>query len=277
MAGDWLKIEKALPDKWEVAAMAGDLGIDPDAVVGKCLRIWSWFDTHTEDGVTNVTVRALLDRIAGVTGFVQAMEVVHWMESDADSLRMPRFDRHTGESSKKRALSAERTAKSRKKSDTCNASRVTHVTPAAHTNALPEKRREEKNVHTLSHTAGEPEIGGAEESPDLELTPIPQAGFPEKSTVLDYAVKQGWPVESASKFWLHHDQARSNGDRAIGRNWHWWSALEMWVMNDAKGVGGVGQPPRSFAGAPGANGSARKQTINDFTPATEWDKSQTEV
>ena len=44
MAGDWLKFEKVTMDKPEVFEMAGILGIDPDAVVGKLLRVWSWFD-----------------------------------------------------------------------------------------------------------------------------------------------------------------------------------------------------------------------------------------
>ena len=41
MAGDWIKIEENTPDKPEVHKMASILGIDPDAVVGKLVRVWS--------------------------------------------------------------------------------------------------------------------------------------------------------------------------------------------------------------------------------------------
>lgn len=68
MAGDWLKMEKSTPDKPEVFAIAAEVGIDPDAVVGKLLRIWSWFDTHTGNGNADRVTPALLDRIAGVPG-----------------------------------------------------------------------------------------------------------------------------------------------------------------------------------------------------------------
>ena len=67
MAGEWLKFEKATPDKPEVFAIAARLDIDPDAVVGKLIRVWSWFDTHTVDVNGRGVTSALLDRIASVT------------------------------------------------------------------------------------------------------------------------------------------------------------------------------------------------------------------
>ena len=39
MAGDWLKVEVATPDKPEIWLIAEELQIDPDAVVGKLLRV----------------------------------------------------------------------------------------------------------------------------------------------------------------------------------------------------------------------------------------------
>ena len=63
MAGDWIKIEENTPDKPEVHKMASILGIDPDAVVGKLVRVWSWASQNCNgDGVTDVTVKALLNR-----------------------------------------------------------------------------------------------------------------------------------------------------------------------------------------------------------------------
>jgi hypothetical protein len=139
MSGDWLKFEKATPDKPEVFAIAARLDVDPDAVVGKLIRVWSWFDSHTFDGNARGVTPALLDRVAGVTGFVRAMESEGWITITADGVSLPNFDRHTGETAKGRALGAKRSADKRAKS---NASTVTpSVTPA-----LPreEKRREER-------------------------------------------------------------------------------------------------------------------------------------
>ena len=131
MAGDWMKIELELPDKPEVHAMAGILNLDPDAVVGKLIRVWQWFDKHTVDGNAHGVTFSLPDRITNVTGFAEAMLFVGWLEQKDKYLIMPKFDRHTSESAKSRALTNKRVAKSR------NAPSVTK--------ALPEKRRVEKN------------------------------------------------------------------------------------------------------------------------------------
>lgn len=135
MAGDWMKIELELPDKPEIHAMAGMLQIDPDAVVGKLIRVWQWFDKHTTDGNAFGVTYSLLDRITNVTGFSEAMVFVGWLEQNDKTLSMPRFERHTSNSAKTRALTNKRVSKSR------NAPSVTE--------ALPEKRRED-NVYSDS-------------------------------------------------------------------------------------------------------------------------------
>lgn len=60
---------------------------------------------------------------------------------------------------------------------------------------------------------------------------IGRTGFPEKAEVIAYCEKQKWPIESGLSFWLHFDERRSNGE-PIGPNWHWWSRLEKWIMDD---------------------------------------------
>jgi hypothetical protein len=149
MAGDWMKFEKATPDKPEVFAIAARLDMDPDAVVGKLFRVWSWFDTHTVDGNGAGVTRPLLDRIAGVTGFVAAMESVSWVVVAPSGVSLPNFDRHTGETAKSRALGAKRASEHRAKSN------APTVTPAV-TAALPreEKRREEKEEQEKPRTKG---------------------------------------------------------------------------------------------------------------------------
>lgn len=136
MAGDWMKVEVSLPDKAEVWAIADEIGIDPDAVVGKLFRVWRWFDAHTTNGNALSVTKKLLDREVGVTGFMDAMQNNGWLELDGNEVRIPNFDRHNSKSAKNRALGRKRVEKHR------NAQSVT--------DALPEKRREEteKEVHT---------------------------------------------------------------------------------------------------------------------------------
>jgi hypothetical protein len=143
MAGDWIKMQKDTPDKPEVLAIASRLGIDPDAAVGKLVRIWSWFDTHTTDGNASCVTYAFLDRLAGVTGFAEQMSLVGWLVEKGHSLSLPNFDYHTGETAKKRAMGQKRQEKHRSNANS-NASSVT--------NASPEKRREEKSISVTDVT-----------------------------------------------------------------------------------------------------------------------------
>lgn len=141
MAGDWIKFEKATLDKPEIFEMAGMLGIDPDAVIGKLLRVWDWFDDQSLDGYAPVTLAAQLNRNTGCAQFTEAMLEVGWLAVENDRLKIPNFERHNGQTAKDRSLSAKRMAKSRGKScaDVTLDTVTFPVTPPQ-----PEKRREEK-------------------------------------------------------------------------------------------------------------------------------------
>lgn len=138
MAGDWIKFEKATSDKPEVWQVADRLDMDPDAVVGKLLRVWSWFDDHTESGNAPSVTKRLLDREVGVRGFCDCVIDAGWMREDEEGIHLPNFERHNGETAKKRALTAKRAAKHRGKSNAeSNGDSVTSALPRE------EKRRED--------------------------------------------------------------------------------------------------------------------------------------
>jgi hypothetical protein len=148
MSGDWMKVELDLPDKPEVFRIASILSLDPDSVVGKLVRVWSWFDKHTEDGNAHSVTFALVDRITGVTGFAEAMTFAGWLEQEGSILRIPKFERHNGKTAKNRALTAKRVASHKVKT---NADGNDKGNAAIVSDALPreEKRREdikEKNT-----------------------------------------------------------------------------------------------------------------------------------
>ena len=113
MAGDWIKVECATPDKPEIAAVAELTGLDHDAVLGKLVRLWIWADQQTTDGNAPQATRGLLDRIAFHPGFTEAMEKVGWIQWEGNNAVFPHFDRHNGQSAKRRAASQKRVAKHR--------------------------------------------------------------------------------------------------------------------------------------------------------------------
>lgn len=128
-----MMIDLELADKPEVHQIAAILTLDCDAVVGKLIRVWSWFDKQTVDGNAPSVTISLIDRLAAHNGFASAMSASGWLSTGGNGLRMPNFDRWNGKSAKKRALSVRRVQRWR------NAD----VNDASVTKAQPEKRREE--------------------------------------------------------------------------------------------------------------------------------------
>jgi hypothetical protein len=101
---DWMKVEKATPDKPEVHYIARKLNLDPDAVFGRCFRVWSYFDTHTTDGNAKFVDLDWIDAYVKTPGFGKAMAEVGWLDFEEAGTRLPNFDRHNGKTAKDRAL-----------------------------------------------------------------------------------------------------------------------------------------------------------------------------
>ena len=146
----WIKLETHIFDKIEVFQIAQELGIDPDAVVGKCCRIWAWFDVNTTNGITKSVTTALLDRYCGVDGFSKAMINVGWMAINKEDLYLPNYDRHNSQTAKDRALNAKRVAKHKKNKDlqidngNATGNAITNDEPLPKSLDREEKRREDK-------------------------------------------------------------------------------------------------------------------------------------
>jgi hypothetical protein len=125
MAGDWIKFELATLDKPEVFLIADLIDCDPDAVIGKLMRVWGWFDQQTEDGNAPSVTKKLLDRLAGVIGFADAMKSTGWLMEADGVISLPHFDRHNGKTAKNRLLAARRAAKFKAGNAESNAGGVT--------------------------------------------------------------------------------------------------------------------------------------------------------
>ncbi|WP_241652258.1 hypothetical protein [Yersinia sp. 2105 StPb PI] len=142
MAYEWIKIEVVTPDKPEIYQLAEILAIDPDAVLGKLIRIWAWADQQTIDGnassnATSVT-KSAIDRITFMSGFADALLQVGWLRYDGTILIFPNFERHNGKSSKKRTLTNRRVTEHREMKSKGNAKCNVESVTAAFQKALPE-------------------------------------------------------------------------------------------------------------------------------------------
>lgn len=139
MAGDWIKMRTALAHDPAVIAMALDLDKSEFEIVGMLHHIWSWADSQSQDGHINRVTRKWIDRFVHCENFANSMEMAKWLIVNDDGIEFPNFDRHNGDSAKKRAEATERKRKSRD-------SMVTDVSHDScdKNETREEKRREEK-------------------------------------------------------------------------------------------------------------------------------------
>ena len=111
MAGDWIKMRDNLWDDPRVAKIVDMTDSSEAAVIGSLYWLWSTADQHTEDGfMPGITLRAI-DRKTGLKGFSEAMCSIGWLEEKPDGVLILEFEKHNGESAKKRAQTARRVAK----------------------------------------------------------------------------------------------------------------------------------------------------------------------
>lgn len=117
MAGDWIKMRVDLGDDPAVIQIACQLDIAEDDVVGKLHRLWSWADKHTTDGTAPAITAKWVDRYVDKSGFAEAMVAAHWISFNDSGVIFPEFDRHNGDSAKRRVEATLRQRLSRKNRD----------------------------------------------------------------------------------------------------------------------------------------------------------------
>jgi hypothetical protein len=181
MAGDWIKVEAATPNKPEILKVSRMLGITKDDAFGKVMRFWLWLDSVCVDGHVDGVVSTDVDAVVGTDGFANALKCVGWINfNDEDEIiETPNFDRHNGETAKKRALKNRRQKKWREKVDD-------PVDTAASTTASTreEKRREDSKKEEA------PSLADDKKATPKKSHPIPTDWVPSEKTI-QWAIDQG--------------------------------------------------------------------------------------
>ena len=215
MAGDWIKFELTTLDKPEVCQIADLADIDPDAVVGKLMRVWGWFDQQTENGNAPSVSKKLLDRLVGVIGFCEHMKSVAWMIEIDGVISLPHFDRHNGKTAKNRLLTAKRVANHKASNGKSNAANVSGALPKE------EKRREDQNPLS-AREAVDPRIPS-------EMT---LDWHPDDKLLKTYSVHSGVALdlftEDARRAFTAHYEPRGQ----VNTQAEWVQMLVKWVLSD---------------------------------------------
>lgn len=116
MAEPWIKMRTNLTTSPKVVRISSALKADRLRVVGGLHSAWSLFDQHSEDGILVGYSPETLDELIGWPGFTAAMIAVEWAIYDGESLALPRYEDHNGQSAKRRAMDADRKKEVRKAS-----------------------------------------------------------------------------------------------------------------------------------------------------------------
>ena len=114
MAADWIKMRTDLQTHPKIVRILSATSTDKFRVIGGLHAVWTVFDTHSTDGVLRGYTPELLDHVIGWDGFSRAMEAVGWLLFDGlETLSLPEFETHNGQSAKRRAEDQKRKKSSR--------------------------------------------------------------------------------------------------------------------------------------------------------------------
>jgi hypothetical protein len=254
VAGEWLKFECSLPEKPETMAITAAMGWDDtDLTVGKLMRLFRWFDQQTLDGNAVGVTPALLDKVIGVTGFVQAVINVRWLTVTDVGLALHNFDRHNGLTAKSRAQTAKRVANHRSKDApdplaTGDGTQGQNGNAATVTGSLAreEKRREEKTSTSALPPCPHLDLIAlfGEHLPTLPQ-PKPELWRGKKADAMK--ARWGWVLTTKSSktgelyavdaagaldFFARYFGYVAKSDFLTGRNGSWTGCSLGWLMNE---------------------------------------------
>ncbi|HVX15988.1 MAG TPA: hypothetical protein VHC22_32690 [Pirellulales bacterium] len=103
MAGDWIKMRTNLLTDPAIVVLTKSTTLDEFAVIGRLHTLWSWADEHTRNGYAPGVTRKWLDKFLRYDGFCDALERVGWLCVENAGVRLPKFDKHNGQTAKTRA------------------------------------------------------------------------------------------------------------------------------------------------------------------------------
>lgn len=216
MAADWIKMRTDLQTHPKIVRILSATGTDKFRVIGGLHAVWAVFDTHSEDGKLKGYTPDLLDHVIGWQGFARAMESVGWLLFDGlETLTLPEFSAHNGQSAKRRAEDQKRKKESR------------HSVRVPSADGADKKRTRERDREEVEKKE--------KKSPPISLDAFIQqcadAGelpIPADDPIFDYAESIGLPHGHISLAWKWFKTNRAEAMQRGIRGWrqHFRKAVE---------------------------------------------------
>ena len=224
MAGDWIKIRTNLATDPAVKAIARALKLDPFSVVGRLHAFWAWADQHTNDGEIPWMTFEDIDDVADKRGFAAQLAAIGWLEQLENAVRLPHFERHNGDSAKRRAMEMDKKRRQREGDNTPPTGPAVVPMPSGQnadkTGTREEKRRGEETRATEVDLAPAAPDARAEAPPParLKLLPSPADAPPPRARNVALADFDAAQVRSP------HTTPPPPISRRASRSWAQWRA-----------------------------------------------------
>lgn len=112
MAGEWIAIDLALPEKPEFQEIMELTGLDEPYVLWWLRKMWGWASMHCADGTARMTMSRMVRVWGADEAFWQAVAAVGWLEIDetAATVAVPGWDRRFSQAAKARLQHRDRAA-----------------------------------------------------------------------------------------------------------------------------------------------------------------------
>lgn len=155
---DWIKVQVTLPRDPRILRLAGLMGCSRWEALGMAVEWFAWLDGVTTDGKTGLTAEQVdslfmchAKNVTECHTFCHAMEVIGWIGVDKHGeVFAVNYDKHNGDSAKKRVQATERKRKQREKER--HAKSVTSVTPKSGLDKIREDNNNKDNTLSAYNT-----------------------------------------------------------------------------------------------------------------------------
>lgn len=109
----WIKVRTNLHEDPRVLCLSSKLGVSVHHAVGMLVRLWSYADQHSTDGLLRMVSCDAVDNLVGQPHFHEVLALVGWLEATKEGVLLPRYEEHNGQTAKHRAQAALRAKRSR--------------------------------------------------------------------------------------------------------------------------------------------------------------------
>tara|TARA_R110001599_G_scaffold2627_6_gene14260 strand:+ start:17138 stop:17986 length:849 start_codon:yes stop_codon:yes gene_type:complete len=246
---NWIKLRVNIWEKPEVQYIADNCEIPVEYTVGMLCKVWTWFDQHTSEGITNKFGAKVLEKctqlnvtescdnivtlVTGgeiiVTPFLQSMIDVDWITLTDDGLwSLIDWSEHNGETAKGRAEATKRQVKSRdkKKKEKVKEEQKQSVTESCDNSVTREEKiREEKIREENKNTLSENVVS----KPKPKKKTLEERKEEFKENLKPYLEKYG--KEVLNKFFLHFAEHNEGGSKMLfetHKTWNLGMRLAKW-------------------------------------------------